>query len=189
MKKKSIIITILLILIICALYAGTWLFYYLAVWMPHVTEDAHHKIRKDKVSRTTAYEVAPDDRYDSYSIIIPWFGSFHCYCTMSSAIGFDEDKFVIDENGEKSYSYHTMSGSDFDYNMTAPVKMNGKIDTYYFNVNPFTDKYTGAAEFVLDKEGNLLNEEELSKKEIEMYQDASSELKAFIAKTQSIFNI
>lgn len=191
-KKKAIVFTILSLFIIALLYIGVWLFYYYVIWMPHVVKEARYKIDKDSVARKTAYSIEPDERYDTYTISIPWFGSFNCSIKMSGAVGFDDDNYILKEDGDKEYPLHTMSGSDFNYHMIAPLNWKGHIKEYHFNVTPYSEKscskYNSSAEFLINKNGKLLNESDLSQKQIEMYEEANTEIKEIIEKANSRFN-
>lgn len=191
-KKKAILFTILSLFIIVLLYIGVWFFYYCVLWMPHVVKEARYKIEKDSVARKTAYSIEPDERYDTYTISVPWFGSFNCCIKMSGAVGFDDDNYIINEEGEIGYPLHTMSGSDFDYHMIAPLNWNGHIKEYHFNVTPYSEKsslkYNSSAEFLINKNGELINESDLSPNQMEMYDEAYDEIKHIIEKANSCFN-
>lgn len=195
MKRKRLIIFLILASVCFAGYCGTWLYYYNCIWMPHV-ELAAGSLKKTKFddARVTIYSLK-DNLGDTYSIQIPWFGKFECCIMTAPTIVFNDAKPIVDENGNTTYESYIKNNSGFDINLSGEFNMKGSIETYKFSIAPFPKekadekKYAQDVFVVVSSEGNLLNEAELSQKELALYQDASSEIKRLMNNAKAIFNI
>lgn len=188
-RKKRVVLALSIVVVGAALYCGTWLFYYNVVWMPHLSGSGATQIRKDDLTKQTIYTTMPDEIYNEYSFFMPRFGSFYCYCGAVSAIEIDEAHYTIDADGSKRCESVTMSGSAFDYSMTAHFGLNGKIKSYFFNISPLPpqEKYAKSVTLEVRADGTLLNEEEQSKKGMAIYSDALPEMLTYIDKLNEIF--
>lgn len=197
MKRKPLIIISSILFTIILLYCGVWFCYYQFVWMPHV-QNATQKLtsKKDDTTHETKYYAPMDDLGDTYYISIPSFGDFNCFIASYPSIIMDESMPMVDENGNTTYATYVENGCPFWCAMSAYFGVNGTIKEYRFDVSPCPEPadyanspYAAHAFLLISPDGDLLNEDELSNKEITIYNDVRSELVRVIEKTNSIFNI
>lgn len=131
------------------------------------------------------YSPANDVEYESnecsnYCLFVPRFPLFTFYFGQSSDINISED-------GSQS----NPTGSPFDFNMMADFNFFGKVDNYRFNINVWNDpenKYENCL-IIVDVNGNLLNENDLTSKSINVYNDAKEEIISIINTCNDLFNI
>lgn len=191
-NKKFFIVTLIIIVISILLYFGIWYYYYSAIYLKHLpdnfSEFTHDGMNNSSFDR---YISPPDEGYNTYFITKPKIGHFVCTIGGSSAIGTDDDRYIIDEYGEKIPEYYNMSGSEFDYTFASRFNLKGEVDTYTFNVVPMkpNSEYANTAYLELDLEGNLINEKEISATEYAIYRDAHTELIEFINILNTMFKV
>lgn len=180
MKRKKIYITIIsIILILILLFSGTWIYCYYAVWKPHIpTNISKLEIDKNSSARRTYYRTPDDEKNRQFTLSLPWFGNFHCVCSYTSGINFDDNNFIINENGEKEIIPTAISGSDYFFSILLPVTMTGKIKQIVCNVQPVSSnkKYAESAYFEMSLDGSLKNKEMYNQKELALYNDSLPEI-------------
>ena len=190
-KKKALIIVLLVILFAILFYCISWLYYYNSVCKPHITTELSYQ--EDEVAtRYKCYVSEPDENYNRYFIFVPKFGNFTCYCSARSSVGIDKTDFIENPDGSIEYSNtYNMSGAAFDYSMIAEFQFNGEIKCYKFNVtsNSDDDKYAQAAFLMLNESGDLLNEDSLTDKELEIFKDSYNDLVDIIKNANKTFMI
>ncbi|WP_024861897.1 hypothetical protein [Ruminococcus flavefaciens] len=178
-KKKIFIILLSIITAFFLLFSSVWLFCYHIVWKPHIPTDVVGlKIDKDSKSRHTYYSTPDDEKYRQFTFSVPWYGNFHCVCSYTSGINFDENNFVINDDGEKEIIPTPISGSKFIFSIIMPISMSGKAQKIICDIQPMPndEKYAESAYFELDINGKLQNMDNYSKKEIALYNDSLPEV-------------
>ncbi len=191
-NKKRIIIILSVILFICLAYVGAWYYYYSCIYKKHIPENfSDYQEMSVGVSSGYRYISPPDEGYNTYYITEPKFGHFVCSIGGSSAVGMDDNRYTINENGDKEYEIYNMSGSDFHYSFGGRFLFNGKLNGFSFNVEPavLNEKYAVSAHILLDRDGQLMNGDELSTDEYAIYEDAYPEILEFIENLKTMFYV
>ena len=194
MKKKSLIIILSIIICIPAIYFGTWLFFKQFVWMPHV-KNATEKLteKKDAATGETTYHTEADSLGDHYYISIPRIGIFDCHIANYPSIIVDNSSAIQDERGNTLYNSYLENGSDFRVLIMGRFSYDGSIQKYKCDVDRFsssqTSEHSDNAFFIIGSDGTLINEVELSNKELQLYEDAKDEITRIINKSNEIFSI
>ena len=188
-KKKKILIWIVSILLGGALlYSGAWLYYYYAVCLPHMPAESYgFKIDEDlpQSAGGTNYTADIGDKYWFGCYFVPHFGNFHCSFTITTSTGIDDDHCIVNEDGSVDYIPYNMSGSAFSVSMIAPLRFNGSIKYYIFDVSKMTET-DWSSYLVLDANGKLLNEDEQTAADLAIYREALPELMEFIETTNTM---
>ncbi len=176
-KLKFFKILILIVVIMSALYCAAWGLYYKFTITPHITEDM--TLENDDGTCFNRYSAGNDENYNSYTLYVPRFGKFVFYCCVNSSIDL--------KDGEQK----NMSGSPFDYSMVAEFDLFGNVKSYKFNVEPMPpqEKYAVSTLCILDSNGNLQNEGDMSQSELAIYNDSKDELLDYISRVNERFQI
>ncbi len=190
MKKKKAIKVICVVLSLPVLLTVLWIAYICFSINPHIIDESKVVLEtKNKEGiHFSVYKPASSLEYngndideDCYRFFKAKFLGFNSYILMRSTRAFEPET-------EKCFN---PSGSKYDYSMNANVTVSGKIKKYRFNVVPYENgelPYEKNCSFLIDKEGNLLNESELNEEEIQVYKDAYNELLTIIRTVNFVFN-
>ena len=191
-KKKKILIWIVSILLGGALlYSGAWLYFYYAVCLPHMPAESYgFKIDEDlpQSAGGTNYTADIGDKYWFGCYFVPHFGNFHCSFTITTSTGIDDDHCIVNEDGSVDYIPYNMSGSAFSVSMIAPLRFNGSIKYYIFDVSKMTET-DWSSYLVLDANGKLLNEDEQTAADLAIYRETLLELMEFIEVTNTVTGV
>ena len=191
-KKKKILIWIVSILLGGALlYSGAWLYFYYAVCLPHMPAESYgFKIDEDlpQSAGGTNYTADIGDKYWFGCYFVPHFGNFHCSFVITTSTGIDDEHCIVNEDGSVDYIPYNMSGSAFSVSMIAPLRFNGSIKYYIFDVSKMTET-DWSSYLVLDANGKLLNEDEQTAADLAIYREALPELMEFIEVTNTVTGV
>lgn len=184
-KKKKILIWIVSILLGGALlYSGAWLYFYYAVCLPHMPAESYgFKIDEDipPDPGLTTYYADIEKKYWTCFYRVPTFGKFCCSFSIINVGGFNENRYTIDENGNKDYGEYT----NFSICLVEPLGLNGKIKHYCFDVSRCTQRDYGSY-LIVNEKGELLNEDEQTAADLAIYREALPELMEFIETTNTM---
>ena len=190
-KKKILIWSVSILLGGALLYSGAWLYYYYAVCLPHMPAESYgFKIDEDlpQSAGGTNYTADIGDKYWFGCYFVPHFGNFHCSFVITTSTGIDDDHCIVNEDGSVDYIPYNMSGSAFSVSMIAPLRFNGSIKYYIFDVSKMTGTDWGSY-LVLDANGKLLNEDEQTAADLAIYREALPELMEFIEVTNTVTGV
>lgn len=171
------------VLFFAIFYSAVWLIYYNKIVNPHITEYVVEEPQMEHLSTFDFHKVyavsQPADK-SAYCIFVPGFGSYSFYVGASSGQSIDDG---VTKNA---------NGSDFNFMLIAEFNIHGAIKSYKFNVMPVEserDYNLEAAFFNLNENGELLNSNDLSENEIQLYNDAKQEMIEYIIHTKQYFAI
>ncbi len=187
MKKKPLIVvlSVLLAVVVCIngffyIRECIWNYQYEHYTVPRIPDEAIFEKYYEAHSQQTCYEVAPskETNWVSYSLWIPDQKDRSCYCTASS---------ILIDDGEGGTA-RTKTGCL--YSVNAGIHK-GTVSRYLIT----SQSKAGTAfsrpvyEFDLDPEGNLLDAEQFSEKEITEINQMIPELKEIIERIKCYFHI
>jgi len=187
-KKKKILIWIVSILLGGALlYSGAWLYFYYAVCLPHMPAESYGFAINEDIPPDpglTTYYADIEKKYWTCCYRVPTFGNFCCSFSIINAGGFNENRYTIDENGNKDYGEYT----DFSICLVAPFGLNGKIKYYCFDVSRCTQRDYGSY-LIVNEKGELLNEDKQTAIDLSIYRDALPEMMELIETTNTMTGV
>ena len=180
-KKKKLIIVLGIVIAIALTYVCIWLLFYQFVCRPHITDNLTlNDTGIYKYGYFNAYEVK--DNSDNYMLSVPKFLSFKFYGGMASGQFIDEDDTVSNP-----------SGLDFDIVQLFDFNLIGNVKQYRFSITALKSqngyKQNNNYLFILDRNGNLLNESELNSSGMSLYNDSVEDLQKIIEKEKEFFKI
>ncbi|MBE6842626.1 MAG: hypothetical protein E7510_07330 [Ruminococcus sp.] len=186
-KSKSIILKILLVIvIILVVYATSWFAFYFLTVKPHISDSSKVTLYEKKALETYYDSYIPNESieytnkpYDNYIMYVPRLFSFSFYVTGGSSINFDTKKDTCENP----------TGSKYYYGFMADVDVFGKIKNYNFEICiPTNEGYLDCTTtYRTDKNGNLLNKDELSEENIKLFNDAKNGVCSMIETTNTLF--
>lgn len=191
-KKKTLFIVLGIVLGLVLLYCGVWMLYRHVIWMSHI-RNATEPLEKqywDDGGQTDYTFMDPSG--DGYTLSFMKFYHFGCFIQTAPALVIDDVNPEYDENGEPVYPVFNKNGSEFQITLSGTVTLKNEIPVYRANINRISEQMRtdGQIDFIFvrfTRDGELLNGDELSAEDKQLYNEAKDELMRLVRRTEEIF--